>query len=64
MRFNEFAQPPKQKTPEQARIDTLKQAKDRASDALTAERAKQKLQNAQKQILQISRGKWTIFIFP
>lgn len=53
MRFDEFAQQPKPKTPDQARIDTLKQAKDRANDALKAERARQKLHTAQKQIAQV-----------
>lgn len=53
MRFDEFAQQPKPKTPNQARIDTLKQAKDRANDALKAERARQKLLTAQKQLAQV-----------
>ena len=53
MRFNEFAKQPKPKTPDQARLDTLKQAKDRASDALKTERARQKLQTAQKGITQV-----------
>ena len=53
MRFDEFAQQPKPKTPDQARINTLKQAKDRANDALKAERARQKLQTAQKQLAQV-----------
>ncbi len=54
MRFDEFAQQPKPKTPDQARIDTLRQAKDRAGDALKAERNRQKLQKAQKQIAQVN----------
>ena len=53
MRFYEFAQQSKPKTPDQARIDTLKQAKDRANSALKAERGRQKLQTAQKQIAQV-----------
>ena len=55
MRFYEIATtgPAKPKTPEQARIDSLKQAKDRANDALKAERARQKLQTAQKQLSQV-----------
>lgn len=53
MRFDEFAQQSKPKTPDQARIDTLKQAKERASSALKAERARQKLQTAQKQLVQV-----------
>ena len=36
------------KTPEQQRIDTLKTAKDRAADALTAERQRQQVSRAQK----------------
>ena len=35
------------KTPEQQRIDTLKTAKDRAADALTAERERQQVSRAQ-----------------
>jgi hypothetical protein len=35
-------------TPEQQRINSLKTAKDRAGDALTAERQRQKLARAQK----------------
>ena len=36
------------KTPEQQRIDTLKTAKNRAADALTAERERQQVSRAQK----------------
>ena len=45
MRFLEFttAKPP---TPEQSRINSLKQQKDRAATALTAERTRQKKQKA------------------
>ena len=55
MRFHEFATvaPTKPKTPEQARVAALKQAKDRANDALTAERDRQKLQKAQEKVAQI-----------
>lgn len=53
MRFHEFAQPSKPQTPDQARVAALKQAKDRANDALTAERDRQKLQKAQKKVTQI-----------
>lgn len=53
MRFYEFSQQTKPKTPNQARIDTLKKTKDRASDALKAERARQKLLTAQKQLAQV-----------
>jgi len=52
MRFHEFAAP-KPKTPEQTRIASLKQAKDRANDALKAEKDRQKVQKAQKQIAQV-----------
>jgi hypothetical protein len=38
------------KTPEQQRIDTLKTAKDRAADALTAERERQQVAKAQKSL--------------
>ena len=41
-------------TPDQARVHALKQAKDRANDALKAERKRQKLQKAQRQIAQIN----------
>ena len=40
----------KPKTPEQQRIDTLKVTKDRAADALAAERHRQKLSKAQKAV--------------
>lgn len=40
-------------TPEQARIDALTKQKERASDALKAERDRQKLQKAQKAIAQV-----------
>lgn len=55
MRLKEFATATqsKPKTPEQARLDSLKQAKERASDALKAERNRQKLQKAQKTIAQV-----------
>jgi len=56
MKINEIAQQQQQKinTPDEARIGALKQAKDRANDALKAERKRQKLQKAQKQIAQIN----------
>ena len=38
------------KTPEQQRIDTLKTVKDRAADALTAERQRQQVTKAQKSL--------------
>ena len=37
-------------TPEQQRINSLKTAKDRAADALAAERQRQKLAQAQKAV--------------
>lgn len=40
-------------TPEKARIDALAKQKERASDALKAERDRQKLQKAQKAIAQV-----------
>lgn len=42
----------KPKTPEQLRVGALKQHKDQASDALKAERKKQKQQKAQEKIRQ------------
>ena len=38
------------KTPEQLRIDSLKATKDRAADALTAERKRQQVARAQKSL--------------
>ena len=40
----------KPKTPEQQRIDSLKATKDRAADALAAERQRQKISKAQKAV--------------
>jgi hypothetical protein len=40
----------KPKTPEQLRIDTLKATKDRATDALTAERQRQQVAKAKKSL--------------
>lgn len=40
----------KPKTPEQQRIDNLKATKDRAADALSAERQRQKVVKAQKSL--------------
>ena len=45
------------KTPEQQRIDTLKTAKGRAADALTAERQRQQVAKAQKQLAQMRQPK-------
>lgn len=43
-----LAETSKPKTPEQLRLDSLKANKDRAADALTAERQRQKLAKAQQ----------------
>ncbi len=40
----------KPKTPEQHRIESLKATKDRAADALAAERQRQKISKAQKAV--------------
>lgn len=54
MRFCEFSTKPlkpiKPKTPDQARIDGLKQQKKRATDALQAEQERQKIARAQAQL--------------
>ena len=42
-------------TPEKARIEGLKQQKERAGDALKAERDRQKVQKAQNQIAQVKQ---------
>jgi hypothetical protein len=44
------SKPIKPLTPAKARIESLKQQKERASDALKAERDRQKITKAQKQI--------------
>jgi hypothetical protein len=46
MRLQEFAT--QTKTPDQLRIDSLKAAKDRASQAVAVERQRQKVAKAQK----------------
>ena len=46
MKIHEINTQPK--TPEQLRLDSLKANKDRAADALTAERQRQKVAKAQK----------------
>lgn len=48
MRLKEFATPTK--TPEQLRIDSLKAAKDKATKSLAAERQRQQVVKAQKQL--------------
>ena len=44
-----------QMTPEKARINALKQAKDRAADALTTEKNRQKQARAQDKLAQAQR---------
>ena len=59
MRFCEFSTKPlkpiKPKTPDQARIDGLKQQKKRATDALKAEQERQKIVRAQAQLVDAYR---------
>ena len=52
MRIHEFTtiKPIKPLTPPQARINALKQTKDRAADALTAERDRQKQAKATERV--------------
>ena len=52
MRFYEFKtiKPIQPLTPSKARINALTQAKDRAADALTAERKRQKQAKAQERV--------------
>jgi hypothetical protein len=53
MRIHEITQakPVQPKTPEQARIEGLKAAKERAAIALQAERQRQKMAKAQKALI-------------
>jgi len=53
MRFYEFKtiKPIQPLTPSAARINGLKQAKDRAADALSAERTRQKQSKAQEKLV-------------
>lgn len=57
MRIHEItlAKPVQPKTPEQARIEGLKAAKERSAIALQAERQRQKLAKAQKQLSALSQ---------
>ena len=51
MRFSEFStKPNKPLTPEQARIEALKNQKDNAAKALKTERERQKMGKAQQQL--------------
>ena len=64
MRFFEFntrpLKPIKPQTPDQARISSLKQQKDKAGQALKTERERQKIARAQSELAKISRfGNWT-----
>lgn len=56
MRIHEITQakPVQPKTPEQARIEGLKAAKERAAFALQAERQRQKIAKAQKALISMS----------
>lgn len=59
MRFCEFSTTPikpiKPQTPDQVRISSLKQQKDRAAQALKAERERQKITRSQEKLADISR---------
>lgn len=59
MRFVEFSTKPlkaiKPKAPDQARIDGLRQQKERAGKALKAEQERQKIARAQAQLLDAYR---------
>jgi hypothetical protein len=64
MRFCEFSTKPlktiKPQTPDQARISSLQQQKDRAAQALKTERERQKIARAQAKLADINRvGKGT-----
>ena len=52
-----LAETSKPKTPEQLRLDSLKANKDRAADALTAERQRQKLAKAQQALTAASQAR-------
>jgi hypothetical protein len=59
MRFYEFSTKPlkpiKPQTPDQARISSLKQQKERTTQALKTERERQKITRAQAKLAGISR---------
>ena len=55
MRFYEF-KTIKPLTPEQSRINTLKQQKEKASTALTAERTRQKQAKAQERLIKAQQA--------
>jgi len=54
MRFFEFSTKPP--TPEQSRINSLKQRKDNAATALKAERARQKQQKARDRVVKAQQA--------
>jgi hypothetical protein len=54
----------KPKTPEQQRIDSLKATKDRAADALSAERQRQQVAKAQKALTAATKSKPNAPIVP
>ena len=58
MRFYEFKtiKPLQPLTPAKAKINALNQAKDRAADALTAERTRQKQAKAQERLLKAQQA--------
>ena len=53
--------PIKPPTPEQLRLDSLKATKQKASDALTAERKRQQVARAQKKLVKIRQSKPAVF---
>jgi len=55
MRFFEFTSP-KPPTPEQSRINALKQQKEKASTALTAERTRQKQAKARDRVVKAQQA--------
>lgn len=56
MRYFEIA-PTAPKTPDQLRVDSLKAAKDRANDALKAERKRQTVVKAQQKLAAVQTAK-------
>lgn len=59
MKIAEIASKPP--TPEQQRIKSLVATKDRAADALAAERQRQQVAKAQKQLVKIRQSKPAVF---
>jgi len=56
MRLKEIAKTIKPITQQQSRIDALKRQKDNATQALKAERARQKIAKAQQHIAQVNQS--------